>query len=950
MLVSMTSSDRLDAPSATAGSAFDTFVARLDFRLDDFQIRACHALESGHGVLVCAPTGAGKTIVGEFAVHLALASGSKCFYTTPIKALSNQKYADLVAVHGAASVGLLTGDTSINSDAPVVVMTTEVVRNMIYANSPALNGLSHVVMDEVHFLADRFRGAVWEEVILHLEPSVRVVSLSATVSNAEEFGEWIQTVRGDTTVIVDDHRPVPLTQHMLVGSRLFDLFDSRGAAGDHRPKVNPELKRFIRHRMLLDDDDDQRGRRGRGRPRRKPGPPRPQVVARLEKEGLLPAIGFIFSRAGCDGALAQCLRSGLNLLTPDQVAAVDDVVDRHLTELSPADADVLGVDEWRAGLRRGFAAHHAGLLPTFRHTVEELFVRGLVRMVFATETLALGINMPARSVVLERLVKFNGEAHVDLSPGEFTQLTGRAGRRGIDVEGHAVIVWSPELIPEQVAGLAGARTFPLRSSFAPEYNMAVNLIGRLGLAGSRDLLNRSFAQFQADRSVVGQARKVDEMSRQLRRLDVELAGAAQRRGIDPGPIGVDADTAGPADAAEVAHGSEEPYAGFLGYITLREDIRRRERDLRYRRRVEGRDAIADELASLKRGAVIGVPTGRHRGIAVVLESAGAPVDPKPLVLTEDAWCGRVGVADFVNPPEVLGGMRLPRNADRRTGRGRRDLATALRSTGIEMPRGRGSKKRAEAADDAELKRLRHALKAHPAHGIEASDDLFRLAERRNRLLRDIVDAQARIGARTSTLGVTFDHIVGVLSELGYVEYVDETVRVTPTGEVLSRIYSESDLVVTECIRAGIWDKLSPPDLAAVVAAMVFESRRESYSGADAMSGNPALRTAIADTVGIWRSVTAVESRHHVSPTREPDTGFSVAVSLWVSGRSLTEAFAAAGERGHLLSPGDFVRWNRQVVDLLEQIRLCVGEDSPLARPARVAVGAIRRGVVAAELG
>lgn len=954
MLEAMTSSDHvLEQPAVP--TAFDEFAERLDFRLDDFQSRACRALESGHDVLVCAPTGAGKTIVGEFAVHLALAGGTKCFYTTPIKALSNQKYHDLVEVHGEAAIGLLTGDTSINSDAPIVVMTTEVVRNMIYARSPALRGLSHVVMDEVHFLADRFRGAVWEEVILHLEPSVRVVSLSATVSNAEEFGDWIQTVRGDTTVIVDEHRPVPLSQHMLVGNRLFDLFDPHPDGHGRRAKVNPELKRHIRHKILLaEEHDDRRGGRRSGRGRgggRGGGLPRPQVVARLEREGLLPAIGFIFSRVGCDAALAQCLRSGLHLLTPEQVAEVDEVVDRHLTELSPADADILGVEEWRAGLRRGFAAHHAGLLPTFRHTVEELFVRGLVRMVFATETLALGINMPARSVVLERLVKFNGEAHVDLSPGEFTQLTGRAGRRGIDVEGHAVVVWTPEIVPEQVAGLAGARTFPLRSSFAPEYNMAVNLLGRLGLEGSRDLLNRSFAQFQADRSVVGDARKLDEQSVRLRRLDVQLITGAEMRGIDPGVVTGGPD--GPDDPdADHSHGDgpdgDDPYRGFLGYITLREDIRRREREVRVERRTNTHENIAAELAALKRGAVIGLQGGRHRGLAVVLETAGQPADPRPLVLVEDGWCGRVGVRDFVNPPEVLGGMRLPKNPDRRTGRGRRDLASALRSTGIEVPKGR-SRKRATAGEDAELVRLRQRLRAHPAHTIDGADDLFRLAEQRNRVLRDIVNIERRIGERTSTLGVTFDHIVGVLSELGYVEYVKGAVQVTPTGRLLSRIYSESDLLVTECIRAGVWDRLGPADLAAVVASMVFESRRESYSGADAMPGNTALRTAIAETVEIWRDLTTVENRHRVTPTREPDTGFSIAVSLWVSGRSLAESLAAAGERGQLLSPGDFVRWNRQVVDLLEQIRLGVGDDSPLAASARSAVGSIRRGVVAAEL-
>ncbi|MFW0785728.1 DEAD/DEAH box helicase [Gordonia sp. CPCC 206044] len=930
----------------------DEFTQRLTFQLDGFQREACVALEAGHGVLVCAPTGAGKTIVGEFAVHLALANGTKCFYTTPIKALSNQKYADLVAVHGAESVGLLTGDNSINADAPIVVMTTEVVRNMIYAGSRALDGLSHVVMDEVHFLADRFRGAVWEEVILHLEPSVRVVSLSATVSNAEEFGDWIQTVRGDTTVIVDEHRPVPLTQHMLVGTRMFDLFDHRTEGPDHRrPQVNPELKRHIRHRILMADDrDERRGRGGRGRgpgPRaRRTGirqPSRPDLVARLDREGLLPAIGFIFSRAGCDAALTQCRRSGLHLLTPEEAQQVDDIVDRHLHDLSPADEDILGVADWRAGLRRGFAAHHAGLLPTFRHAVEELFVRGLVKVVFATETLALGINMPARTVVLERLVKYNGEAHVDLTPGEYTQLTGRAGRRGIDIEGHAVVVWTPELVPEQVAGLAGARTFPLRSSFHPEYNMAVNLIGRLGLDGSRELLNRSFAQFQADRSVVGQARKVDESRRRLRKLDVELIGAAENRGIDPGVLLTDD---APAD---------DPYAGFLGYIQLREDIRRRERDLKFERRAANTKSTVADLTNLKRGHVIGLHGGRHRGIAVVLEPATQPADPKPLVLAEDAWCGRVSTRDFVNPPEVLGNLRLAKHIDRRTGRGRRDIASALRSTGIELPRGRTKKNRAAAADDKDLARMRAALRAHPAHRLDGGDELFRLAERRNRVVREIVSAEREIGERTSTLGVMFAHIVGVLGDLGYLEVgVDDSgtrqASVTASGELLGRIYSESDLLVTECIRAGIWDDLAPHELAAVVAAMVFEARRESYSGADVMPGNAALRTALAQTVELWRELTAVEARHHVAPTREPDTGFSVAVALWASGRSLTDCLAAAGEQGQLLSPGDFVRWNRQVVDLLEQIRLGVGPDSRLADSARAAVSSIRRGVVAVELG
>ncbi len=503
--------------SAEAGErpAFAEFTAQLDFSLDDFQREACQALERGTGVLVCAPTGAGKTVVGEFAVHLALRTGLKCFYTTPIKALSNQKFHDLVERYGPERVGLLTGDNSINGDAPVVVMTTEVLRNMLYAGSPTLQGLSYVVMDEVHYLADRFRGAVWEEVIIHLPESVTLVSLSATVSNAEEFADWLVTVRGETAVVVSEHRPVPLWQHMLVGKRMFDLFHDAEAAQKH--DVHPELLRHTREmlrRLEMSGDGFGRPAGGRsGRGRRWMGARRPDVVERLDREGLLPAIVFIFSRAGCDAAVQQCLHAGLRLTSPDERAEIRPLVEEHTKHIPSEDLQVLGYWEWLDGLERGLAAHHAGMLPAFKEVVEELFVRGLVKAVFATETLALGINMPARCVVLERLVKFNGEAHVDLTPGEYTQLTGRAGRRGIDIEGHAVVVWAPEVDPRHVAGLASTRTYPLQSSFRPSYNMAVNLVGTVGV-GRRPGPARELVRAVPGRPVGGRAGP---------------AGAAQRR-------------------------------------------------------------------------------------------------------------------------------------------------------------------------------------------------------------------------------------------------------------------------------------------------------------------------------------------------------------------------------------------------------------------------------------
>jgi ATP-dependent RNA helicase HelY len=500
----------------------EAFRGRQRFDLDAFQIAACEVVEDGKSVLVAAPTGAGKTIIAEFAIYRAMQdSTSKVFYTAPMKALSNQKFQELVAEYGASEVGLLTGDTNVNSHARIVVMTTEVLRNMLYADSDLLTNLSIVVMDEVHFLADRFRGAVWEEVIIHLPQHVRMVSLSATVSNAEEFGDWLQAVRGDTEVIVSEERPVPLDQHILMRTKLVDLFDSSGLATTNR--VNPELVQMARYggrtvgSRQLKDVGRYHSRGGRPESQRME---RPEVVRLLDSKNLLPAIFFIFSRAGCDQAVTKVLRAGIRLTTVQERDEIRAIVEERCRTLLDEDLAVLGYWDWLTGLERGVAAHHAGMLPAFKEVVEELFQRKLVKVVFATETLALGINMPARTVVLEKLEKFNGEARVPITPGEYTQLTGRAGRRGIDVEGHSVIQWVDGLDPQAVASLASRRTYPLNSSFRPTYNMAVNLIEAFGRTRTREILESSFAQFQADRAVV-------DLARAVRSQEESLAGYAK---------------------------------------------------------------------------------------------------------------------------------------------------------------------------------------------------------------------------------------------------------------------------------------------------------------------------------------------------------------------------------------------------------------------------------------
>jgi ATP-dependent RNA helicase HelY len=896
---------------------FHGFAQLYSFGLDQFQIDGCVALEAGHGVLVAAPTGAGKTVVGEFAVHMALARGRKCFYTTPIKALSNQKYGDLVKRHGPQNVGLLTGDNSINGDAPVVVMTTEVLRNMLYAGSDALDGLGYVVMDEVHYLADRFRGAVWEEVIIHLPESVQLVSLSATVSNAEEFGEWLETVRGETKIIVSEHRPVPLWQHVLAGGKLYDLYAGADPHEADVARVNPELVRFAREeeRFGFAPRSGRAGGRG-GRPRRMPPPPsRVDVVERLDSAGLLPAITFIFSRAGCDAAVQQFLRSGVRLLTDEQRSRVRAHVAERCADLPAEDLNVLGYHDFADGLERGVAAHHAGMLPTFKEIVEELFAAGLVKAVFATETLALGINMPARSVVLESLVKWNGEMHADITPGEYTQLTGRAGRRGIDVEGHAVVVWRPGLDPRALAGLASTRTYPLRSSFKPSYNMAVNLVGQVGKARARNLLESSFAQFQADKGVVG-------LTRQLHRNQEALAGYRESMTCHLGDI-------------------DE-------YMGLRRALAERETELSRQGANQRRAAAASALEALKTGDIIVVPAGRKAGLAVILDPGldTGRDGPRPRVLTAAREVATLSLLDFPVPVEPTGWMRIPKTFNHKSPQSRRDLAATLRnkaglSEGEKLRRPR--RERSAAADDEEIARLRRDLRSHPCHGCEDRENHARWAERYHRLDRETEALDRRVKGRTHSIARTFDQVCSVLTVLGYLDGE----KVTAEGKRLARIYSELDLVAAECLREGVWDALNPAELASAVSLLVYEARNaEDYGPPRLPKGN--AREAIERMSRLWVAVHELEGDHAVDFQREPDAGFAWAAYQWATGHRLDTVLEEVG-----LPAGDFVRWCKQLIDMLGQLADAAGtlasQNSDSARirdTARAAVDLLRRGVVA----
>ncbi|MDQ0618973.1 DEAD/DEAH box helicase [Arthrobacter globiformis] len=941
--------------AAEAKTHLGAFSRTLSFELDDFQRQACKSLQEGRGVLVAAPTGAGKTIVGEFAVYLALQRGLKAFYTTPIKALSNQKFTELTEKYGETNVGLLTGDTSINGDAPVVVMTTEVLRNMLYADSDTLFDLGFVVMDEVHYLADRFRGAVWEEVIIHLPSEVQVASLSATVSNAEEFGAWLDTVRGDTDVIVSEHRPVPLWQHVMVGRDIVDLFAGETTfdeiapagspaaaaalplaptpadAGQRGFEVNPELLTLSRAESQLNFQGrfGHGGRSQRRQQRQRYGDKpqqetrtavrrasRPQVIASLDRQDLLPAITFIFSRAGCDAAVAQCVASGLWLTTEREQGIIAQRVDEAGQDIPTDDLEVLGFWSWREGLLRGIAAHHAGMLPTFKEVVEKLFADGLVKAVFATETLALGINMPARSVVLEKLDKFNGEAHVDITAGEYTQLTGRAGRRGIDVEGHAVVLWQPGTDPAAVAGLASRRTYPLNSSFQPTYNMSINLLAQFGRPRAREILESSFAQFQADRSVVG-------LARQVRSREESLAGYAKSMTCHLGD--------------------------FTEYARLRRELSDAE-NFSSRGKLRARKSVnEDSLSRLLPGDVVDVPAGRAPGFAVVLSSDHNAREPRPAVLTLESQLRRIGVDDLEGPIAPLTRIRIPKSFNAKVPKSRRDLASSVRNALREnRPPARGSSRNndfglgsAMQNQEKKIADLRRALRAHPCHGCSEREDHARWSERWWKLRKETDGLVRQIQGRTNTIAKTFDRVCDVLSAYGYLESTEDGQhRISTDGQRLRRIYGEKDLLISQALRQGAFDDLDAVEVAAFASVLVYQAKREDR-GLRPRMPSVSLETAVDIVVREWSALEDVEEQNKLPLTGEPELGLVWPMYKWARGRHLQEVLT-----GTDLAAGDFVRWVKQVIDLLDQLAKIPGLDPRLARLCGEAIKLIRRGVVA----
>ena len=910
-----------------ARSSVERFTATLDFAPDPFQEQAINALARGRSVLVAAPTGAGKTVVGEFACHDALERGGKAFYTTPIKALSNQKHRELVQRYGVDRVGLLTGDRSVNGDAPVVVMTTEVLRNMIYEASGTLKGLRHVVLDEVHYLADRSRGAVWEEVIVQLPASVQLASLSATVSNAEQFGSWLDQVRSSAgpggagegcELILEESRPVPLRHHYFVNGRIYDTFRAGrkgGASREHRDRASQALAGVPNPDVvMLERRSQQRNRvsnkgRRQGPAVRLRWPSRPEVVEELAARSWLPAILFVFSRKGCEDAAEQLQRAGVRLTTAAERTEIAALIDTLLADLPASDLEVLGFDAFRARALDGIAAHHAGMVPAFKECVEVLFQRGLLKAIAATETLALGINMPARTVVLERLEKWNGESHVLLTPGEYTQLTGRAGRRGIDRVGHAVVLHQRDLDFRTVAGLVGTRTYPLRSSFEPSYNMAVNLLRRHDLAESEELLGASFAQFEADARVAAKSERLAE-------LDEGIAGYSRHLTCE--------------------HGD------WAGYWALRREVSRREKEEARQRRDAVDRALREGIAGLEPGDVLHLPWAGRRGLVAVvgvhLTRKGTPIAQ---VVTDERALSKVGPRELDRIPEPVERIRLPGRGNPRQQDYRKDIAGRLRALDPPWVDPDAAppplQQQVRTGPSEEVVSLREQLRAHPCHRCPDRTEHERWQHRADELLDQAAILRTEVTRATGSLVRQLHRILAVLTEL---DYVDEVPQPTEHGLRLAGIYSEVDLLVAEALRRGILDDLDAEELAGIAGLLLYEPRGGEPTE-HAVLPTFALEEAAEAIFDLAEELRGRERAAGLRTTlRELDAGFAAPAYRWAAGADLEVALGSLAITG-----GDFVRMIKQVADLTGQLR-SVGHEPVQAR-AHAAVQALRRGIVEA---
>ena len=839
------------------------------FELDEFQQQAIAALNEGKSVVVCAPTGSGKTLIGEYTIHRALAQGKRVFYTTPLKALSNQKLRDFRDRFGSDKVGLLTGDVSINRDASIVVMTTEIFRNMLYGTpigevGTSLVGLEVVVLDECHYMNDRQRGTVWEESIIYCPYQIQLVALSATIANSDQLTDWINQVHGPTELIYSDFRPVPLRFSFCNARGLFPLLNS------NQKGLNPKLK-------------------GRGRQRGNQDiPGLMSLLNHLQERDMLPAIYFIFSRKGCDQAVTEL--KDITLVNREEASQIRAQVDEFLSR-NP-EAERIGHLE---PLCRGIAAHHAGILPAWKGLIEELFQQGLIKVVFATETLAAGINMPARTTVISSLSKRTDRGHRLLNASEFLQMAGRAGRRGMDAVGYVVTVQTRFEGASEAAYLATSKADPLISQFTPSYGMVLNLLQTHTLEEARNLIERSFGQYLA-------MLRWQPQRQEVIRLETELADQQARL------AGVDLEL-------------------LAEYEKLKERLKEERRLLKILRQ-QSQEVHANDMAIALNFTIAGTTLtlkGKYVSVAtplpavLVAKTPGSEQSPAIVCLGQNnRWyvatamdvvglhgeLPRLADVDELSPPVD---MPLKPGQWRDGNEVTMAIAQQIRTPILELDTAPEVQEQTER-----MTRLEAQLQTHPIHQWDKPSKLLKRRHYIGRLQTEIGDRKIKLNRHSQRYWQEFLNLTKILQRFDGLDNVTPT----PLGQIAAAIRGDNELWLGLALASGELDQLDPHHFAAVCAALVTEvSRSESWTSYE-------LSEAAEQTLKRLRSIRQelIKTQNEcdvdilVFPAEWKDRRLAALVEQWALGTDWSELCASTA-----LDEGDVVRILRRTLDFLSQI-------------------------------
>ncbi len=872
------------------------------FPLDDFQLEAIHAINSGNSVVLTAPTGSGKTLIGEFAIYRGLSHDSRVFYTTPLKALSNQKFRDFANQYGENKVGLLTGDISINREAAILVMTTEIFRNMLYGEfdefDDPLDNLESVILDECHYMNDPQRGTVWEETIIHCPSRTQIIALSATIANADQLQNWIEKVHGPTVLINSDERPVPLDFIFCSFKGLHPLLNNKGNG------IHPNCKIWRA----------PKGQKKKGKVGRIMQPKSPSigfVISKLAERNMLPAIYFIFSRRGCDKAIENI--KDLTLVSYSEANMISQKLDVYLKNNQEAIKDKSQCE----ALKRGIASHHAGLLPAWKELVEELFQQGLIKVVFATETLAAGINMPARTTVISSLSKRTEDGHRLLFSSEFLQMSGRAGRRGKDTQGYVVTLQTRFEGAKEASALAISKPNSLESQFTPSYGMVLNLLQSYTLEKSKELIKRSFGSFLYSGESSGENVILENLDKDL----IELRKIT----------------------------SNVSWKDFDAYEKLKNRLKEERRLLKILEKQAAEklsEEITNALPYIKDGSLISIKAPQIKRKIVPglickkiyeskkIKSLLCLTIDNLFILIKPSYI--VSIFNDLEAIDVLG-LEAPKmyfsgevvRGDHISQCFADEILKVSKKNDLQTPQYDLTTE--VLAQQQQINNLEETIINHPAHRFGDSRKLKKYRKR-------IVDLEQEITMRKKLLEDKENHnwriftdLIKILNHFGCLNDLE----LTEVGQTVGAIRSENELWIGLVLVSGYLDDLDPPQLAAIIQAICVDVRRPNLW----CNFKPSLKVidVFNELDGLRKLLASQQNKFHIEIPIYLETELTGIISEWARGKKWKDLVFNTS-----LDEGDLVRIIRRSIDVLSQVQYCIGVSNKLKSKAKLALKAINR--------